>query len=220
MQVWKKSLGLLLLAVVMLFGLGVTAKAEEQTPFLQKSLKAYAIKGETWWFWLRGVTSPKDVTNLKVTNKKIAKAVVEMDDGDVVLKVKVKNYGKTKVSLKAKANGKTYDLSCSMNFKKYTNPFKSIKVGKKNLTSQFKKRSYTTKMKLSSLKAPLKDQKISIKMKKGWKLRNIYLTSYKNDEYQQVSVKNNSKVTIEPGMDIGAVVYNTKTKIAMWMSIY
>ena len=128
--------------------------------------------------------------------------------------------GTAKVNVTVKVNGKTYKKTCTYTFVKYTNPFKTLKIGKKNLTSYYAKKPepnlYGVVSRLSgkltySLKAGYKVEKIeysrfvnanngSIKMysiKKGQKLPKDFLALFiklkntKNNAYVSIRVDNN-----------------------------
>jgi len=228
---WRKSLGLLLLAVVMLFGFGAAAKAEEyvnNTPYWQSTWKTYFVKGGSYYLWLDGVASKEDVTDLKVSNKKIATAkLTEFSEGDYIVEVSPKKAGTVTVSAKAKANGKTYDLKTKFKFYKYTNPFKSFKIGKKSIAKKFASRDYYTKMGLFNGTKTLSKQKISIKVKSGWKIRRIELQHFTPvtdedgehlmyDEKGSRTIKNNTKVDILPHSSLFIEVYNKKTKTSIY----
>ena len=45
--------------------------------------------------------------------------------------------GTAKVNVTVKVNGKTYKKTCTYTFVKYANPFKTLKIGKKNLVSYY-----------------------------------------------------------------------------------
>ena len=47
--------------------------------------------------------------------------------------------GTAKVNVIVKVNGKTYKKTCTYTFVKYANPFKTLKIGKKNLASYYAK---------------------------------------------------------------------------------
>ena len=128
--------------------------------------------------------------------------------------------GTAKVNVIVKVNGKTYKKTCTYTFVKYANPFKTLKIGKKNLASYYAKEPepslYGVVSRLSgkltySLKAGYKVEKIeysrfvnanngSIKMysiKKGQKLPKdfmalfIKLKNTKNNAYVSIRVDNN-----------------------------
>ena len=119
-----------------------------------------------------------------------------------------------------KVNGKTYKKTCTYTFVKYANPFKKLKIGKKNLASYYVKEPepglYGVVSRLNgkltySLKAGYKVEKIeysrfvsanngSIKMysiKKGQKLPKDFLALFiklkniKNNAYVSIRVDNN-----------------------------
>ena len=128
--------------------------------------------------------------------------------------------GTAKVNVTVKVNGKTYKKTCTYTFVKYTNPFKTQKIGKKNLVSYYAKEPepnlYGVVSRLNgkltySLKAGYKVEKIeysrfvnanngSIKMysiKKGQKLPKDFLALFiklkntKNNAYVSIRVDNN-----------------------------
>ena len=128
--------------------------------------------------------------------------------------------GTAKVNVTVKVNGKTYKKTCTYTFVKYANPFKTLKIGKKNLASYYAKEPepnlYGVVSRLNgkltySLKAGYKVEKIeysrfvnanngSIKMysiKKGQKLPKDFLALFiklkntKNNAYVSIRVDNN-----------------------------
>ena len=85
-------------------------------------------------------------------------------------------------------SGKQYVTNLTIG--KYVNPVKKLKIGSKNLASQFKKSSYG----YAKIKKTQK-QKISIKTKKGWKVSSI---TYEDSRLKKPKkVKNNKSITIK-----------------------
>lgn len=148
-----------------------------------------------------GCTKKSQIKNLKSSNKNI--------------KVKAKN-GCIQVLYRDKAE-KT-KISCTVNgvklktdftVKKYSNPCKSIKLGKTNLTSKFKSNwSYNQKKNFNK-------QKLDIKMNKNWIITSVEVSNGNDiDEYPVNSTKFSKKITIK-GKNSNFVIYcyNTKTKV-------
>jgi cell division protein YceG involved in septum cleavage len=62
----------------------------------------------------------------------------------------------------------------------YSNPFKTLKIGSKDLASKFKKSRYAN----HTPKA--ESEKITVKLKSGWKLKSITHTYYVRDENEDI----------------------------------
>ena len=82
---------------------------------------------------------------------------------------------------------KLLDGAVELNPKK-ENPYKKFVIGKKNFSSKYKK-SPKAKGTITLSKKTMK-VKINVQMKKGYKLENVYMTSYRK-------VKNNTKVKLK-----------------------
>ena len=106
-------------------------------------------------------------------------------------------------------------LKTTLTVKKYTNPAKSFKVAKTNLTSQFK----TTNVARKAGKT-YKNQTLSVQLKSGWKIG--YVTVRNNGKSKQYNNVNSSKfskkITLK-GTDSYVIVQctNAKTKVTEFL---
>ena len=120
-------------------------------------------------------TGPKSgISKVKSSNKKVGTVVTKKAEygdtaNDISVYLKLKKTGKTTVTYKVKENGKTKSYKTKLVVYKYKNPFKTLKVGKVNYKSDFKGCDYSTR---ESSKG-----KITVKVKKGWKVKGIYARS-------------------------------------------
>lgn len=155
-----------------------------------------------------GCTKKSQIKNLKSSNKNIK---VEAKDGyiKVIFRDKAES---TKISCKVRG----VKLSKTFTVKKYSNPCKSIKLGKTNLTSKYK--TYWT----YSQKKSFKNQKLNIKMNKNWKITNIYVSN--SDGYSRYTVNGtsfNKKISIKGSYSYFDVYcYNKKTKVYECLTFY
>ena len=88
--------------------------------------------------------------------------------------------------------------------KKYVNPVKTLKIGKKNYAKKFKKSHY-----LSGCSYPIKG-KLNVVAAKNWKLKTMRLSYYdKEGGYCEKNVKNGKKIY---GLSLSLTFKNKKTK--------
>lgn len=146
----------------------------------------------------------------KVTVKSSKKSVVEPMKDDKNVFFWTKKTGTAKLTIKVKKAKKTYTYTTKVKVVKYANPAKTIKLGSKNLTSKFKKELFYLTYKTKATK-----QKLSIKLKKGWKVKTIkqQYFSEKKQTFIQKKIKNNSyiKYTNNVGNRVYMNLYNSKT---------
>ena len=144
-------------------------------------------------------TSRDVFSDLKSTNPKVIKLFKEKDGDMVWVKGKIKKCGSATISYKS--NGKTEKMKICVF--KYSNPFKSFKIGKKDYSAFFKKASFYNNV------AAKTSGKLSIKLKKGWKISRVYFSSDGANTFKQI--KNGAKVTMPGGKGIiGVDLRNTK----------
>lgn len=117
--------------------------------------------------------------------------------------------GKTILTATGKS-GKKYITNLTIT--KYAKPITKFKIGSSNLTSQFKKGDIAS----VRIKKTQK-RKISIKTKKGWKIRSITYEDYRAKKAK--TVKNNKSITIKKpnssemnGSQIFVQLQNQKTR--------
>ena len=155
--------------------------------------------------WYGGVFELQNVKNLKRKNISVVDA-----DSDGCSKGCKTYYlvpkGPGKASLSYTYKGKKYTRNFV--FKKYSNPVKSLKIGKKQLAKKFKSTYYYRTGK--TLKG-----KLQVKAAKNWKLQKI--------EYNGKKVKNGAKVTYHKNKysdDYLVLTFkNKKTKVVQQVTV-
>lgn len=196
-----KKLRITLIAITMLLFLSgcfsVTAKAAE-VPYIPAKQTYFLTSKEIGYNWnLPGVKSEKYVANLKSSKKSVATVDTFSYNGTVYVGVTPKKVGKTTVSFTAKVNGKKKNYKCVVTVKKYINPFKSFKIGTVNMARKFNS-THLVDMKLSKT---LKNQKVSFKLKSGWRLN--WAGCYNSNNGQDlVAIKNGTKINVRKGRQI------------------
>lgn len=140
-------------------------------------------------------TVSKDAeVKMELSNPKIAKIKYDKrrEDGNYeykYIRVIGKKVGTTKFTLTIKEPGqKKIKYSCKIKFFKYKNPFKEFTIESKNFASKLNKKCVPNVT--ITLSKAQKDVKINVKMKKGFKFKQLYMTSWRE-------VKNNSKIKLE-----------------------
>lgn len=118
--------------------------------------------------------------------------------------VTISKPGTATVSFKVKTGGKTYNLKTKVTVVKYTNPVKTLKVGKTNYASKFKKSNG-----YGLTKKDAKSGKLQIKTKANWKITKIKIIDANTGA--AVSAKNNTVVDLN-GKWLEITFKNTKTK--------
>ena len=112
---------------------------------------------------IMGCDKAKEIKKLKSSNKNIR---VAARDGYIRVE-----YGKKEAKSTITCTVKGVKLKTTFTVKKYTNPCKTFKIGKTNLLSKFNKNDV-----LRTNKA-FKKQKLDIKLKSGWKISSVHVTS-------------------------------------------
>jgi len=161
--------------------------------------------------------------NVKVTSSKksVVKTFKYYKDSKGMILLKVKK-GTARVTIKCKKNGKNKTYKSKIKVVKYKNPFKGIYVGDKNCASKFNKRMLATyKNTLST------EQKISIKMKSGQKIKNIHYDAINMENSKIISktIKNNSSIKLKGNSEvwdesITVTVYDKKKKTTSYFYLY
>lgn len=158
---------------------------------------------------------------LKVSSSKKSVAKARIESGLVILFVK--KPGKATITVRNKSTNKTY--KCSLKVVKYRNPFKKFTVAGKNRAGKFKKYNYTDFVNDKTQKS-----KISIKTKKGWKIKKIvYGRTYYDDNggftEHKKKIKNNSVVKVKETNNaelfqyVECILYNKKQKLTQSFTI-
>ena len=140
------------------------------------------------------------------SNKKVV-SVKEKVKGDVwKVEAELLKPGKAYVEVKYYDYIEEQEIQskCEFVVYKYINPFKSLKIGKKNYASKFKKRFVYNNV-------PVKTSgKLSYSLKKNWKVESIYNVK-KNNRW--VSIKKGAKVKFAKGEEIILNLKNKKTGV-------
>ena len=148
------------------------------------------------YIYIKNLSSSAVITNVKSSNKyyTASKAaglnavfVQTTSDSDSIHDVK--DGEKTKLRFTVKQNGKSYNLSCAVTFKKHSRVFKSVKIGSKNYAA-LAKGHWTVRDKGT---APKSKVKITVKTVKNYKVDSIEIF-YKN---KSKKIKNGRKVSLK-----------------------
>ena len=145
--------------------------------------------------------------------------VVEAREYDKYTKDRIwftaKKPGSATLTVKAEKSSGTKTYKIKVKVIKYSNPFKSFKIGKKNITSKFKRTeavNYRNKQTGS--------QRITVKMKPDWKIKRIefYTNNEETDDAVAKTIKSGKKVNLHGDSDkyhesFVIYIYNTKTKV-------
>ena len=180
----KLTIVLTTLMLTVLMAVPVLAETRDSSTsfYLDSYVKKYGFD-----FYLdESVQSAADVKDLKSSNTKVAtvsvrnttKALDEenADYSKAVISIRFKKAGTATISYNYKmASGETIYVKDTFKAKKWVNPVKSLKIGSKEYKNKFKKDSGATIKKKSISK-----KKIKIKLKKGYKLAQIWTYSKGN----------------------------------------
>lgn len=155
------------------------------------------MDSETGLYILDGL----NITNVKSSNKKVAK-IDSVDDDGIWLHYGMKT-GSTTISFKVNGVPMSHKFTV-----KYTCPVKKFKVAGKSMLKTFKKKN------LCVTKKTYKNKKAVIKAKKGWVITEANIT--KNGKYKHKNVKNktsfSAKITTKwPYDGISLKFVNKKT---------
>ncbi len=190
----------LIMACLLSVSVRMTVQADNVYGFPRNIMKKSLV--------LAGEKGSVKVTSFKSSNKSILElkkaSKPKYYDVEYYLVTKNKN-GKVTISYKYEMGGEKITVKNTYYVYKYSNPFKSIRVGSKNLTSKFNKSTV-----LSGLKKGLSG-KLKISLKSGWKLGNIY----KRDG---VKVSNNGKITLGKDDYVLIELKNKKHKFTQLVS--
>ena len=161
--------------------------------------RAYTSYGEILtdgdgYIYIKNLSRSAVITNVKSSNKyyTASKAAglnaiyVQTTSGSDHY---VKDGEKTKLRFTVKQNGKSYNLSCAVTFKKHSRVFKSVKIGSKNYAA-LAKGHWTVRDKGT---APKSKVKITVKTVKNYKVDSIEIF-YKN---KSKKIKNGRKVSLK-----------------------
>ena len=147
------------------------------------------------YIYIKNLSRSAVITNVKSSNKyyTASKAAglnaVYVTTSDYNSIHDVEDGEKTKLRFTVKQNGKSYNLSCAVTFKKHSRVFKSVKIGSKNYAA-LAKGHWTVRDKGT---APKSKVKITVKTVKNYKVDSIEIF-YKN---KSKKIKNGRKVSLK-----------------------
>ena len=216
----KKAFSRLLsvcLAIMVAFGLMIVPAAEpvHADGFVSGSVKyaknitMYKMSDYENVYTIKMGSKLKGAKSVKIKSSK--KSVFEpfgYYDGDKDIMGNAKKAGKATLTVKVKKGGKTKTYKIKVKVEKGSSPFKSFKVGKKNITSKYKNEQYADVKVANNSK-----QKIAIKLKSGKKIKSM--------KYTTKSIKNNSTIKVkkeDPNLYIS--IYDKKSKITFYYYLY
>ena len=205
----KHLLYVLVMALFLSVLTGMAVAAEEPyTAWSEKYYYAYNLMGKNKTVSIR--VENDTFISVSSSNKKVATITKEKVKGDERwIDVKLLNPGKVAeavVKVKGYEDEDMEDIRIDkylFAFYKYTNPFKSFKIGKKNYASKFKKRFLYDKVSVNT------SGKISYSLKKNWKIETI---RYCNPTSSRL-VKKGSKIHFKKRGCIIITLTNKKTGV-------
>lgn len=163
------------------------------------------------YIYIKNLSSSAVITNVKSSNKyyTASKATglnavfvqTKMTPGPIHC---VKDGEKTKLSFTVKQNGKSYNLSCNVTFRKHSQVFTSVKIGSKDYAALAKGHW----MVMDKGTAPKSKVKITAKTVKNYKVDSIEIF-YKNNKSKKI--KNGGKVSLKNATTI-CINYHTTAK--------
>lgn len=210
-----KKIMMTLTMVAFMFGLANigSVKVQAASPSIDKSVTYNLYKGQVGFGSVlihNPVTNAK-ITGLKNSNSKVIEVTAGEDDMYPRVEIKLVGEGTTKISFQYA--GKT--LTQKITVRKYKNPCKLLKIGKTNYAKCFNKSGHYNHNKRTKNVTG----KITIKPKKGWKLKKIEVFNIFDGVKK---VKNNSKVTLSiKGTGTGLYAYfkNAKTGVVQRLEL-
>lgn len=216
----KKTLAFILSAVVALVmvimpaSLEVNADGSGRYVPYSKNVTVYkfADKYDNYYYMDLG---KKAANAKKITVKSSKKKVLaEIDPYGSELFFRANKTGKTELTIKVtKKSGTVKKYKINVRVKKYESPIKSIKIGKSSYTKKLGNKT-TLNFKISG-----KSAKLSVKLKKGWKISKVYYYAMYDGEDENLtdidkSYKNNSVIKFKNSEDYSESVEFTLTEKA------
>lgn len=154
---------------------------------------------------------PLKVLSVKSSNKKVISVSISEDRSEVIQRVR--KPGRANLVIKAKSKNRTYKIKQTLVVRKYKNPVKTFKVGKKDYASVFKNRMVHSIKGKAAIKG-----KLSIVPQKGWEISEIVLDNFKNQVYR--SIRNNRNINLKRGQNSLSVCFqNKQTDDSIWIAL-
>lgn len=154
-----------------------------------------------------------DMDSVLSSNSKVASLKKNKNGRITEYLVRTKKTGRATLSFRAKNVGdeEYVDKTIEVTSKKYVNPVKTMKIGKKNYASRFKVRpAYYQGKKISG--------KVSVKPGKGWKVSSIWFYDY--SKKKDKLIKNGRKITLGKGDSLFVWLNRKGTDINEWVQVY
>ncbi len=186
---------------------GLTNKTSKNTKTVNyKYYDEYDQETETYTKYSYSKVTAASSNSKVVKIKKLSKTslrYVFKKSGKATVTLKFYQKGKSKAVRTAKITFRCY---------KYTNPFSKIKLGQKNITTQFNTPktiswSSTDYPGLTEFKT-LKSGKLSITLKKGWKLVSVY---YDNSGFNFQELNSLDNITLKKGDNLDIILKKKST---------
>lgn len=203
----RKILSALLVVMILVLGLQTASLADPPTasegpyiPATMDIIKAPSLGSRN--ISLEGVSKESDVTALKSSKPKVASVSTFTYEGTVYVAISPKKAGKTTVTFNYKYQKKTYKAKVVVTVANYENPFQSFKIGKKNYATQF---DYDWNVVVPKALSG----KLTLKLKKGWKVLSLYSYDFHNGEDFN-SVSENKKISLKKGHRLDLVLMDPK----------
>ena len=157
---------------------------------------------------IMGCDKASQIKNLKSSNKNF-----KLKPGNGYIRV---DFGKKTAKTTISCTVKGVKLKTTLTIKKYSNPCSSFKLGKTDLTSKFGKTD------VFKTNKNYKNQKLTIKMKNGWKITKVYVQkksgSYTTERMNKSSYSKKISLTNNSGY-VYVYCYNEKTKVSECLEI-
>ena len=207
---------ILMMTVFMSVLTGMTVAAEDLRSYYERHYYAYNLMGKNKTVSLYAGEEDEFVS-ISSSNKKVAMISKEKVKGDDLwFDVKLINPGKEAKAIvkivqayedEESESGEYIETNKYLFvFYKYTNPFKSLKIGKKNFASKFKKGFIYDKVPANT------SGKISYSLKKNWKVESIYYSNSAKKPWR--SIKKGTKIKFTKRGKLSIFLINKKTGVA------
>ena len=147
------------------------------------------------------------LTKAKSSNPKVADVYPWSGDFKTSNAIYIAGYKKGKATITYTYKGKKHKVKVVV--KKYSNPLKTLKIGKKNYERKLKKSVYDATVKWSACKG----KKLSLTPAKGWKIASMKFTYTNADwsKYRTKKVRNGGKLPkVKYGDSLTVILKNTK----------
>ena len=197
----KKILCKGLIVALFLFGTCANTKhivkanmMTENINYSTKQITVEQTKVKQYLLNMGAKTSKASKVTVTSSNKKVVAA--EGAQGIEYITMNAKKTGSATLTIKATVNGKVKTYLAKIKVVKQKNPFKKLQIGSTNLAK--KATDYVVKYKGKTNA----DDKLNIKLKKGWKIKEIIMWYQKDDvTWGNKKIKNNTVISFPQKYD-------------------